>query len=282
MADRDEGLGLARQQLLEPEDALDVEVVRRLVEQQQLGLADQRARDRQPLLPAAGERRTSRCVAVGEAGLAERDGDAALDLVLVERLGRAAPRAAPTPTRRAVVEDRVLRHVADAQPLARRARARGRLLEAGEDLQQRRLAGAVRADEADVVALEDAEREAPRRAAPRRRPSLIAWQETSSSGHQRAGTTAATPHGGAARRRRLAVDPPRRAGTSSPSRGSCFSRYSCAARAPRAHAARPDEPHRQAGARVARGAAGLVLPQARRRSLAAPGVERAVAAAQSM
>ena len=48
----------------------------------------------------------------------------------------------------------------DAQALARRARAESRRLEAGQDLQQRRLAGAVRAHEADVVVLEDAERQA--------------------------------------------------------------------------------------------------------------------------
>ena len=158
MAHRDEGLGLARQQLLEPEDAVDVEVVRGLVEQQQLGLAHQLARDREPLLPAARERlRLLRLVR--EAGPSHRDGDLAVALVRVEPLVRErfAQHGADA---RARSERGILRHVADAQALARRARAGGRRLEAGQDLQQRRLAGAVRADEADVVVLEDAERQA--------------------------------------------------------------------------------------------------------------------------
>ena len=60
VADREERLGLALQQLLQPEDAVEVEVVRGLVEQQQLGLAHQLARDGEPLLPAARERRDGR------------------------------------------------------------------------------------------------------------------------------------------------------------------------------------------------------------------------------
>ena len=158
MAHRHEGLGLARQQLLEPEDAVDVEVVGRLVEQQQLGLAHQLARDGEPLLPAARERlRLLRLVR--EAGPSHRDGDLAVALVRVEPLVRerlAQHRA----DARARLERGVLRHVADAQALACGARARRRRLEASEDLQQRRLARAVRAHEADVVVLEDAEREA--------------------------------------------------------------------------------------------------------------------------
>ena len=158
VAHRDERLRLARQQVLEPEDSLDVEVVRGLVEEQQLRLADERARDRQPLLPPAGEDASPRRP-VGEAGPADRDRDAALHLVLVEAEaveGMGEDRR----DGRAFLERGVLRHEPDAKSLARRARAGGRLLEAGEDAQQSRLAGAVRADEADVVALEDAEREA--------------------------------------------------------------------------------------------------------------------------
>ena len=40
---------------LEPHDALDVEVVGRLVEQEHVRIRDQRARERDPLLPAARE-----------------------------------------------------------------------------------------------------------------------------------------------------------------------------------------------------------------------------------
>ena len=104
VAHRDEGLGLARQQLLEPEDAVDVEVVGGLVEQQQLGLAHELARDGEPLLPAARERlRLLRLVR--EAGPSHRDGDLAVALVRVEPL----------------VGERLAQHRADAR--ARRSKA---------------------------------------------------------------------------------------------------------------------------------------------------------------
>ncbi len=47
MADEQKAEPGGRQQFLEPEDALEVEVVRRLVEQQEIGLANQGPRDRQ-------------------------------------------------------------------------------------------------------------------------------------------------------------------------------------------------------------------------------------------
>jgi len=158
VAHRHEGLGLAGQQLLEPQDALDVEVVRGLVEEDELRLADQRPRDREPLLPAAGEDRR-RLPAVGEAGLPHRHRDLPLELVLVQVV--VAERLAQDgDDRRPGVEDGVLRHVADPQALARRPDSRRGLLEAGQDLQEGGLAGPVRPHEAHVVALEDAEREA--------------------------------------------------------------------------------------------------------------------------
>ena len=159
MAHRHEGLGLARQQLLEPEDAVEVEVVRGLVEQQQLGLAHQLARDREPLLPAARQRRR-RLALVREAGAAQRHRDAGVEPRESSSGAPASASRRTEATRRVRRERRILRHVAEAQPLARRARPRVRRLEPGQDLQQRRLARAVRPDEADVVALEDAEREA--------------------------------------------------------------------------------------------------------------------------
>ena len=56
-------------------------------------------------------------------------------------------------------EDRVLGHIADPQVFARAHRAVVRLELAGQDAQQRRLARAVRADEADVIPLVEGERE---------------------------------------------------------------------------------------------------------------------------
>ena len=45
----------AREQALQPEDAFDVEMIRRLVQQQQLGVTHQRAGECHPLLPPAGQ-----------------------------------------------------------------------------------------------------------------------------------------------------------------------------------------------------------------------------------
>jgi len=75
VADDDEGLRLALQERLEPEDRFDVEVVGRLVEQQDVRLERQLARDGQPLAPAAGER-IGGDPSIGEAGFTERAADA--------------------------------------------------------------------------------------------------------------------------------------------------------------------------------------------------------------
>ena len=112
-------LRLAHQQVLEPQNALEVEVVRGLVEQQQLGLPRQLARDHQALLPAAGER-VDRLGAVRESGLAERDSDACVDLVLVEMFFPHGL-AEHCGHCRASREARVLRDVTEPQAFASRA-----------------------------------------------------------------------------------------------------------------------------------------------------------------
>ena len=60
--------------------------------------------------------------------------------------------------RAGAVELGLLRHVADAQPLGLLQQAVVELLEAGDHLQQRRLAGAVSADQADALACLERER----------------------------------------------------------------------------------------------------------------------------
>ena len=158
MAHGQEGLGLAAQQVFEPEDAVQVEVVRGLVQEQQFRLAAQLAGDRKTLPPASREQARG-LVAVLEAGLAHGQARPGLGLVLVHPGAEGG-----------LVQDRghggvggevgILRHVADAQPLARRTHPRRRRLEPGQDLQERGLARPVRTHEADVVAVEDAEGEA--------------------------------------------------------------------------------------------------------------------------
>ena len=73
------------QQPFQPDDARQVEVVGRLVEQQQVGPADQLAGQGQPLAPAAGEG-VGRLVGVGEADLRQGDGGPRLALVVLDRL----------------------------------------------------------------------------------------------------------------------------------------------------------------------------------------------------
>ncbi len=69
VTDDQKRLGLAFQERLEPQNRFDVEMVRRLVEQQDVRLEGQLARDRETFAPAAGERVSSN-TAVREAGLA--------------------------------------------------------------------------------------------------------------------------------------------------------------------------------------------------------------------
>jgi hypothetical protein len=158
VADHDERLGLALEHCFEPEDAFDVEVVRRLVEQEDVGLAHELLRDREPLAPAAGERLAAQLGLV-ETGLAEGDGNAAELLVLVERVVVVQRVEQHFLDSLAGREHRILRHVPDAYTLAQSARAGVRLLDAGENLQQRRLARSIRPHQPDVIALGHSERQ---------------------------------------------------------------------------------------------------------------------------
>ncbi len=159
VGDHHERLRGFHQQLLELEDPFEVEMVGRLVEEQQVGLAGDLAGDRQALLPAAGEGadRELALAAIAEAEPAEGARGARLLLVLLERLagerldhhllgGRLGREAG------------VLLDVADPDPLAERELPVVGLEAPGEDAQQRRLAGAVGADEPHPVALKEAKR----------------------------------------------------------------------------------------------------------------------------
>ena len=195
MRDEDHG-GVERLQLaLEPLEAGDVEVVRRLVEEEQVGVAAERARERRARQLAARERAQRPVeVVVGEAEPAE-DGGRTVAPAVAAGVLEARLRGRVAVQRRLVVDaaghrllegaqlaldrDEVARAREDvlAQrqgPLERRPlvveRDPGALLEgelaavllglAGEDPEQRRLPGAVRPGERDAVAPLDAERDA--------------------------------------------------------------------------------------------------------------------------
>jgi hypothetical protein len=146
------------EELLQPEDALDVEMVRGLVEEQQLGLAHERAREGDALLPAAREPGDRRALARGGAAQVEpREQLVDARLLLPAVRARWQAGAHRLADRGAGRERRHLRQVRDAQsgPSGDGARVGAEL--AREDAEERRLAGAVGADEADAIAVGERE-----------------------------------------------------------------------------------------------------------------------------
>jgi hypothetical protein len=161
VADRQIARGVLSERRLQPEDALHVEVVGGLVEQQHVGPAGQLADDGEALAPAAGEIVHAR-VGIREAGSRERHRHAQLRRGRIRRLGVAglAHRRRHHELDRAVRrEARLLRHVAQARLAAKRPRPRVGRLDAGQETQQRGLARAIRPHEADAVPLRQGERE---------------------------------------------------------------------------------------------------------------------------
>ncbi len=178
---------------LEPRDALRVEVVRGLVEEEDVGVGEQQPRERDAAALAAGERGDVRVggrepqrlhreldvvvevpevrgvdlvleaahlgVELVELGVVRHLAQEAADLVVaVElplRLDDALAHALLDGLRG--VEPGLLREVADAGGVGDDALPHELLVLAGEDPEERRLAGAVDADDADVGAVEEGE-----------------------------------------------------------------------------------------------------------------------------
>ena len=155
----------------------DVDARGRLVEHEERGLGQERVRDGELLLHAAGEGARRAVAERREAGALEERRGAALELGVVEAL--------QPPGEREVLEDRELalqrehlRHVAEPRLQRRHVAAQvdaehARLLrldveEAGEAAEQRRLPGSVRADDADHLAAREIEIDPVERAAARR------------------------------------------------------------------------------------------------------------------
>ena len=193
MRDGDDGAGVLGEVLLEPGDRLGVEVVRRLVEEEEVGLLEEDAAERDAAPLAAGDLRD-----VGVGGRAAegvhrrlegpvevpavRRLDGVLDpavlghdllhLVVGEALAHLLAQLVEAREellhrrdgRLDVLEDvlgrvepRVLREEADARPLGREGLAVELLVDARHDPEQRRLPRAVQAEDADLGAREEGE-----------------------------------------------------------------------------------------------------------------------------
>ena len=193
VGDGDDGALVGLQVPLEPGDGLGVEVVRRLVEEEEIGRREQEPAERDPAPLAAGERRDV-AIALGEAervhrtverlveaprvgavdpvlhlcllgeervevgvGLGERRGDRVEAVEEVAELPDAVLDV-PADVLRGV-ELGLLREEPDRCLRVELGDARRRLLEPGHDPEQGRLAGAVRAEHADLRAVQERQRD---------------------------------------------------------------------------------------------------------------------------
>ena len=155
MADGDGGKRGRGEQLFQPLDAGQVQVIGGLVEQHDFGVSDQGLGDGQPLAPAAGE-----CGGLGiqevKAGPSGKFSQAALALAFSDMNRRERP-LQHLAQAEAGGKSRVLRHIGGAGALADSQLARVRLDLAGKNRQQGRFSGAIGADEPDAGAVLDGE-----------------------------------------------------------------------------------------------------------------------------
>ncbi len=190
VADDDDGVGVAREVALEPERALEVEVVGRLVEQQQVGLREEHARERDAHPPAARIGRAGARLLVNfesqpleDAGCARLAGPGVdvlqpgLHLGDAMRVGRGLGLGHERRALRVGVEHglqhgrlrgrHLLRHAADAGALRQHdlARVGGQL--APDQAEKRGLAGAVAPHQTDLVPGRDRRRRPVEQHAPR-------------------------------------------------------------------------------------------------------------------
>ncbi len=169
----DRAAAKGQQQLLEPGDGVEVEVIGRLVEQQDLGARDQRLGQRDALERAARE--LADALLAGQPEALQRGLHARFPVPAVERLQaclqrvevdavgmRLVGRAQRARLGDAVghrlehagrtVEDRLLRDIAHAQPRRELQQAVVGALQPGDDLEQRGLAAAVAPDQPEPLA----------------------------------------------------------------------------------------------------------------------------------
>src|SRR5207248_10632001 len=124
---------------------LDIEVIGRLVEKKQVRLLAHQQREREPrLLPTREFARRCADPVTPEIESAEK-----VTKLLLARVGLEPPQMPQCVVLQSELLDLVLREIADAQTLRGQAPSRGRRKLSGHRAQQRRLAGAVRSEQAD-------------------------------------------------------------------------------------------------------------------------------------
>ena len=144
--------------LLQVGDGGDVEVVRRFVEQQQVGLQREGERQRRALALAARARRRWRRVVEAEAvQVLDQPGLDAPALALVGDAREVAALREALAQRGRLGQQGLLLDVHDARAIARAHLAVVERHRSGDDAEQRRFAGAVATDQADALAVGDDE-----------------------------------------------------------------------------------------------------------------------------
>ena len=150
--------GELEQQLLEQVERLDVEIVRRLVEHEQVERSREQPREQQPVSLAARQRAHRRARAVGRE---EKILQIAVHVLRRDPRDLDEVRAVGDAVEHALLGIELLAQlveVRDLEPGAEANRSRRRRKLAEQEAEQRRLAGAVGTDEADAVAARDRRR----------------------------------------------------------------------------------------------------------------------------
>ena len=145
VADDDDGAGPVLEDVLEHAQRVEVEVVRRLVEQQHVRAGPQREHQLEPAPLAAREQPDRRPLGVG----VEPEALQEAGVLPVRQPGRAGDGLVDA--QRRVEVDAALVENAEGHRRADRDRPLGRRQPAGDDVEQGRLAGAVRADDPEAL-----------------------------------------------------------------------------------------------------------------------------------
>ncbi len=144
--------GLRLEQGFEPENAVDIEVIRRFVHQQHIRFEHDGTDDREPFTPSSREGR-DRLIGLWKAADAERPGNHPGLFVRIAVVFRQDLQQNIF-DRSVMGKQRFLRNIPDAKLPAYRSRATVRRFETGQNLEEGGLSGPVGSDETDMIPFE--------------------------------------------------------------------------------------------------------------------------------